>query len=195
MKRALVLLFSTVAFVVLGYLAFYSIKRPVELHGTALQNPVDVSKVSVTNQNLGKINLSEFKDKTLLVFFGFSKCYDVCPITLQRLAKIYEDIGEPENLQIIMITVDPANDTVKTVQEYLNKFHKSFLGFSGTNTEIAEAAKIFFVGYQDLGDTQFNHTDAIYIIDKNSKIRRIYGQPDLKYLENDLLHIQKNNSY
>ncbi len=195
MKRALVLLFSLIILAGLGFFVFSLYKKPVELRGTALQNPVDVTKVSLTNKTLGKINLSEFKNKTLLVFFGFSKCYDVCPITLQRLAKIYKNMGEPANLQIIMITVDPATDTVEAVQEYVNKFHNSFLGFSGSNSEIAEAAKTFFVGYQDLGDTQFNHTDAVYIIDKNSKIRRIYGQPDFRYLETDLSLILKTGSY
>ena len=187
--------FSIVILGVLGYLAFNSFKTPVTLQGTALQNPVDVGNVEITNKRLGKIKLSEFRGKTLLVFFGFSKCYDVCPITLRRLAKIYKDLGEPKNLQIIMITVDPANDTVDSVQTYVNKFHAGFLGFSGTNTEIAAAAKSFFVGYQDLGNTQFNHTDAVYVVDKNSKIRRIYGQPDFRYLENDLLTILKNNQY
>lgn len=195
MKRVLILFISIVVLGVLGYFAFSTFKKPTSLHGTALQNPVDVAQVSLTNKTLGKINFSEFKDKTLLVFFGFSKCYDVCPITLQRLAKIYKDIDEPEGLQIIMITVDPATDTVESVQKYMTNFHESFLGFSGTNSEIAEAAKTFFVGYQDLGDTQFNHTDAVYIIDINSKMRRIYGQPDFQYLENDLLSILKNKSY
>ncbi len=195
MKRALTLLFSLIILAGLGFFVFSLYNKPAELRGTSLQNPVDIAKVSLTNKILGKINLSEFKNKTLLVFFGFSKCYDVCPITLQRLAKIYKDIGEPANLQIIMITVDPATDTVEAVQEYVNKFHNSFLGFSGSNSEIAEAAKTFFVGYQDLGDTQFNHTDAVYIIDKKSKIRRIYGQPDFRYLETDLLSILKTGSY
>ena len=195
MKRAIILLSSLLILVSLGYFAINSFKPKTKLQGTALQNPIDIANVKLTNINLGEISLAKFKGKTLLVFFGFSKCYDVCPITLQRLAKIYKDISEPANLQIIMITVDPANDTVKSVQEYVNKFHPSFLGFSGTNSEIAQAAKTFFVGYQDLGDTQFSHTDAIYVIDPNSKIRRIYGQPDLRYLENDLLSILKNNSY
>ncbi len=195
MKRPLLLIASTALAL---YLAFYSynlFKPRQELKGTALQNPVSIANVSLSNKSLGKIPLSHFKGKISLIFFGFSECYDICPLTLKRLAKIYKDIGEPKDLQIIMITVDPATDTIEAVQNYASSFHESFLGFSGTNSEIADAAKAFFVGYQDLGNTQFNHTDAVYVVDKESKIRRIYGQPDLRYLEYDIKTILSTNTY
>ena len=195
MKRRLLLIISTAIMLVLALYSYNLFKPRPELKGTALQNPVYVGDVSLSNKLLGKVPLSYFKGKTSLIFFGFSECYDVCPLTLKRLAKIYKDIGEPKDLQIIMITVDPATDTVEAVQNYASSFHESFLGFSGTNSEIADAAKAFFVGYQDLGNTQFNHTDAVYVVDKESKIQRIYGQPDLRYLENDLKAILSTNTY
>ena len=173
----------------LGYGAFSlgSALRPApDLSGTVLENPVNVRGVSLTNAAGEAVTLSDYEGRNLLVFFGFTRCPDVCPLTLSRLAKIYTDLGEPEDLDIMMITVDPVNDTPEVTHAYASAFHPSFTGLSGDEEAIISATKTFFVGARDAGNGQFAHTDAALLVDPKGFFKAVYTQDTLDGLEGDL---------
>ena len=72
--------------------------------------------------------------KWTLVFFGFTYCPDVCPTTLALLSRFYDHQREgkyADDLQIIMVSVDPARDTPEKLYEYVRFFNKDFLGVTG----------------------------------------------------------------
>lgn len=141
------------------------------LHGTALDNPPLVAPFELTNARGERVTLEAWRGELLLVFFGFTSCPDVCPLTLGRLAKIYEDLGEPEDVQVVMITVDPEHDTPEVTQRYAEAFHPDFVGLSGSTADIAEAAKRFYVGYRELGERSFLHTDTVALLDREGRLR------------------------
>ena len=91
-------------------------------YGTALDNPVQVGDFTLTSAS-GEAVLSDWRGKYLLVFFGFTRCPDVCPLTLGRLAKTYRDLGEPEDVQVVMVSFDPETDTPARLERYLEGFH------------------------------------------------------------------------
>src|SRR5690606_41484390 len=68
-----------------------------------------------------------------LVFFGFTRCPDVCPLTMAQLSSAYGAVGEPEDLKVVMVTVDPEHDTPEVVGAYVERFHPAFVGLTGTN--------------------------------------------------------------
>lgn len=180
---------------VLSYGAFSlgrALRPPPELAGTSLQRPVAVGDVSLVNAGNEVVRLGDYSASVKLIFFGFTRCPDVCPMTMSRLASIYQDLGEPEGVQVIMITVDPAFDTPEVVHRYANAFHPSFVGLSGSNTEVAKAAQTFFVGYQSIDDANFTHTDAVFVVDRNNYFSRIYNQSNVRYLANDLTVLLRN---
>jgi len=112
----------------------------------------------------------------------------VCPTTLAQLARVYVDMGEPEDVQIAMVTVDPNHDTVEVTQQYASGFHPSFLGFSGSQSQIASAAKSFFVGFKELPEVpgQFIHTESVVVFDKEGQMRLVYTGERLQHLPEDL---------
>lgn len=180
---------------VLSYGAFSlgrALRPAPELAGTPLQRPVAVGDVSLVNGGGEVVRLGDYRAPVKLIFFGFTRCPDVCPLTMNRLASIYRDLGEPESVQVIMITVDPAFDTPEVVHRYASAFHPSFVGLSGSNTEIARAAQTFFVGYQSVDDANFTHTDAVFVVDRSNHFSRIYNQSNVRYLANDLMVLLRN---
>jgi protein SCO1/2 len=184
-----------VLFAALGYGAFSlgrALRRAPELAGTPLQRPVAVGDVSLVNASGDVVRLSDFQAPVKLIFFGFTRCPDVCPLTMSRLANIYRDLGEPEALQVIMITVDPAFDTPEVIQRYAAAFHPSFVGLSGSNSDVARAAQTFFVGYQSIDEANFTHTDAVFVVDAANRFHRIYNQSNLRYLAADLAVLLAN---
>jgi protein SCO1 len=156
-----------------------------ELAGTAFQTPVSVSDVHLQT-NEGDFSFADLKGNVVVVFFGFVRCPDVCPLTMNRLAETYRAIGEPEDLKIVMVTVDPEHDTPEITQNYAGGFHPSFMGLSGTNTQVAEATKRFYIGANITKDGQVIHTDPVLILDRNGNMQRVYSQSSMIQLEQDL---------
>ena len=199
MKRKLFIFLGAVLLSVAGIAAYTLGTRlagseSTEIMGTAFQNPVDVSDVTLKTAGDTPVSLAEFKDKVTLVFFGFTRCPDVCPITLSRLAKLRDELAKPEDLQVLMITVDPEFDTPDIAHAYASGFHPSFVGLSGSNTEVAKVMERFYVGAAGLGTEQFFRTDVVFVLNREAQMKYLYGQSDLQYLESNLktLLSQKN---
>lgn len=157
--------------------------------GIVLDNPVDVQNIVLRNIDKGEIPLGTFANKTVISFFGYTHCPDICPITLMDLADIYQEWGEPEDVQIMMVTVDAKRDTPEIMQQYVENFHPSFLGFSGSDSQIIEATKSFFVGFAEQVNGLVLHTDSVFVIDKQGKLRSLYGQDELELLAEDYKHL------
>lgn len=158
-------------------------------YGTALDTPVQVGEIALTGA-AGRAALSDWRGKYLLVFFGFTTCPDVCPLTLGRLAKVYRDLGEPEAVQVVMVSVDPATDTPARTQRYVAGFHPSFVGLTGSTADVARAARTFFVGYRQL-DRGVGHTDTVALLDPEGRMRLIYTQEKVARIGDDLEQLLK----
>ena len=121
--------------------------------------------------------LGDFRGKAVVMFFGFTRCPDVCPITLAELKAIKEQLGEDgKRLQVLFVTVDPERDTQKLLAEYVPAFDPSFLGLYGDMAATAKVAKDFRVFYQKApGKTPdsytVDHTAGSYIFDPQGRLR------------------------
>lgn len=186
MKRLLLLTLSLAALGTAGYGAFRWLTPAPALHGTLLDTPRPVGAVELIAEGDRRVTLSAWQGRLVVVFFGFTHCPDICPLTMARLGKIYRDLGEPADVQVVMITVDPARDTPEVIQRYAAQFHPSFVGLSGTPADIADAARTFFVGFREIAGGQFIHTDAVVLLDRETRMRAVYGQDKVLRLEDDL---------
>lgn len=157
-----------------------------QLQGAELSEPKRIESFDLVAADGEARTLTDFEEQLVIVFFGFTNCPDVCPLTMGRLANIYADLGEPDDLQVVMITVDPQRDTPEVVQSYVEGFHPDFMGLSGTPEEIAAAAESFFVGYEMDEHHGIIHTDSVAVLDRQGRMRVVYGQQSMQYLEQDL---------
>ena len=82
-----------------------------------------------------KIGPQNFRGKVLLVFFGYTSCPDICPITLVTIKDALEDLepDEVEKVQPLFISVDPERDTLEGMKQFLIFFHSSFVGLTATS--------------------------------------------------------------
>jgi len=154
-----------------------------------LDNPVNVQDIVLSHISKGETALDTFADKTVFAFFGYTNCPDICPITLMDLSEIYQAWGEPEDVQIVMVTVDTKRDTPEVMQRYVENFHPSFLGFGGSASQIVNATKNFFVGFAEQANGLMLHTDSVFVIDKQGQLTRLYGQDELELLAADYKHL------
>ncbi len=128
--------------------------------------------------------LEDFQGKVLVVFFGFTHCPDVCPTTLAELANARAELGpQGEQVQVVMITVDPERDTPDILRQYVTALDPGFLGLTGTPEEIGQAAKEFKVFYQKSegsapGSYSVDHSSGTFVFDPQGRVRLLvpYGK-------------------
>ncbi|HYT15329.1 MAG TPA: SCO family protein, partial [Burkholderiales bacterium] len=83
---------------------------------------------ALTDHTGKKRTLADFRAKVVVVFFGYTRCPDVCPTTLAELRAVKEQLGEDgKKLQVLFVTVDPERDTPKLLANYVPAFDPSFL--------------------------------------------------------------------
>lgn len=164
------------------------LRPPPELVGTALQDPPLVGTAELLGDGGRPVTLAEVGAgaKATLVFFGFVNCPDVCPLTMAQLARIYSDLGEPADLRVVLITVDPARDTPEIIASYAAGFHPAFVGLSGSNPQIATVARTFYAGVGEVGDGRFNHSDFVAVVDAQGRFRYVYSNDKVPRLVVDL---------
>ncbi|MDH3595589.1 MAG: SCO family protein [Rhodospirillales bacterium] len=94
------------------------------------------------------ISDAAFRGRFMLVFFGYTFCPDVCPTELLVMSQALDLLGEKgEAVQPILITVDPERDTAEALAEYVGNFHPRLIGLTGTEEQIAAAAKAYRAFY------------------------------------------------
>jgi protein SCO1/2 len=119
--------------------------------------------------------LTEFRGKTVMVFFGFVHCPVVCPAALALATQARNALGpDRERVQVIFITLDPERDTPDIVRQYATAFDPSFIALRGDLERTREVAKEFRVYFEKVpaGDSYtIDHTALTYVFDDQGRLR------------------------
>ena len=121
--------------------------------------------------------LNEFKGKVVVVFFGYTQCPDVCPITLAEIAEVRSKLGaDGDKVQPILVTVDPERDTPEILSAYAASFGRDVVALRGTLEQTRAAAKEFKVFFAKVpgkteGSYTMDHTAGSYVFDTQGRIR------------------------
>jgi len=139
--------------------------------------------------------MHDLRGQVVLLFFGYTHCPDICPQTLYHLAQIYKRLGRPQDLQVLMITVDPERDDPDTTDRYAKLFDKRFVGLSGSPEAVARVAAQYYVYSRREPNGLINHTATVTLVDSRGLIRIYYGQQaiaDVDRVAQDLGYILAN---
>lgn len=151
----------------------------------------------LTDHNGQTRTLDDFRDKVVVVFFGYIFCPDVCPTTMGELALVMKELGpDAARVQVLFITVDPERDTPELLAKYVPGFHPSFLGLYGDAETTKRTAKDFKIFYQKQpmsgGGYTIDHSAGTYIYDISGRLRLFsaYGQGAQKLLHDIRMLLQ-----
>lgn len=125
------------------------------------------------------VTAEQFKDKTVLMFFGYANCPDICPTTMVQLAEVVDQLGaEGDQVQIVFVSVDPHRDTPEILDAYVKAFDTNAIGLTGTEKQIADLARRYRVAYQieaPAADSpnyyEVAHSRGVYVFDAKGKAR------------------------
>jgi protein SCO1 len=126
----------------------------------------------LTDQNGATVTDQDLKGKPFLVFFGFTRCPDVCPTTLFDVSEVMRSLGpDADRTAALFITVDPERDTASALKDYLASFDPHVRGLTGDTAALADVAREYRVYYKkvplDGGDYTMDHTAIVYLMDKD----------------------------
>lgn len=128
---------------------------------------VDPTGKEVTDQTL--------KGKPFAIFFGFTRCPDVCPTTLAAMTRYRKELGADGNkFNIVFVSVDPDQDTPADIGQYLTLFETPIIGLSARSPEeLARAVAAYRIFYKKVplegGSYTIDHTASVFLMDKDGK--------------------------
>jgi protein SCO1 len=142
---------------------------------------------TLSGSNGSALKLSTYRGKVVLLGFGFTSCQAVCPITLGTLAQAEKKLGaQAGELQVIYITVDPERDDAAQLKKYLSSFNPTFVGGTGTDTQLAAVRKDYGIAAEKVAgpDGSYTHSSFIYLIDREGRLRALmpFGHPADDYV-------------
>ncbi|WP_291078432.1 SCO family protein [Hyphomonas sp.] len=143
--------------------------------------------ISLINQAGDRVTEADFKGRPTLVYFGFTYCPDVCPMTLVTVERAYEQLPEGmEPPQTVLISVDPERDTPDVLASYVKapRFPENLVGLTGTDEEVRAAADEFLSDYSrvEQSDSQseytMDHTSLLYLMDEDWQLKTFFTHED-----------------
>jgi protein SCO1/2 len=147
-------------------------------------------RFSLVGEGNKTITQQDLKDKTVLMFFGYASCPDICPTTMAQLTEVLEKLGDDaKDVRIIFVSVDPHRDKPDVLQAYVNAFNKNAIGLTGNEKQIADLARRYRVAYQiekpkpgdDAKIYDVTHSRGVFIFDKTGRARLL--APDTEKVE------------
>jgi protein SCO1/2 len=112
--------------------------------------------------------------KPYAMYFGFTRCGDVCPTTLQRLVKLRKEAGREDGMNIVFVTIDPAHDGPNEVGQYAQLFNSPIIGLTGSQPQIDQVKKQYGIYAQPsphpMAGEQMMHTATVLLFDRTGKL-------------------------
>lgn len=126
--------------------------------------------------------LSDYRGKVVVLFFGYTQCPDICPTTMVDLKAVMQAMGaDADRVQVLFVTLDPVRDTPALLKQYVPSFDSRFVGLRGDEATTAQTAKDFKVFYQRVDGPNatsytYDHTAGSYVFDPSGRIRLFLRQ-------------------
>jgi len=145
----------------------------------------------------GLVNAASFRGRVVLLYFGYTYCPDVCPLTLGNLAKVLDRLGRLKSwVRVLFVTVDPNRDDLDTLRAYTAQFAPQIEGLRGTPDQLAALARTYHIAYSVKPATkdhpyEVTHSAAIYAFDTTGATRLLIpsmasSKPDIDGTTADL---------
>jgi protein SCO1 len=175
--------------------------RPYAYHGSLIDPPVHAADFKLTDTGGHPYQLTSQAGRTQVIFFGYTNCPDVCPVTLTKFKQIKTELGaQAGKVDFVFITVDPERDNQQQIQQYLSNYDTSFIGLTGTPDVLQQVWKDYGVYVQkgnvsSSGSYEVDHTARIFVIDGAGNWRITYPyEMETESMVKDLQHLLKESS-
>ncbi len=169
--------------------------------GTALlgqERPI--GDFTLTAEDGSAFTNARLKGKWTYLFFGYTLCPDICPVTLQVMGEalqVLERRGADQDVQALFVSVDPERDDLAKLREYVHYFHPRMLGATGEAEAIAKLARGLGIVYQKVANPAepanylVDHSAQVLLINPRGELAAVLTPPhEAALLADDLLRLR-----
>ena len=172
LRRARLVAWALVALALIGIAALFVVSRqspPPE----ATSGPVKTSfggPFTLVGADGKPFSSQALAGKPYAIYFGFTRCGDVCPTTLSRLVKLRREAASDQAMHIVFVTIDPEHDRPKEVGQYAEMFNAPIIGLTGSEAQIDQVKKQFGIFAQPsehpMAGKEMEHTATVLLFDR-----------------------------
>ena len=143
------------------------------------------SEFSLKDMNNNVITEKSFDGPLTAIFFGFTNCPDICPMTLNKMDIALSRLKKQnKSLKLFFISVDPERDTPEVVKDYLNSFENNFVGITGEPEKIYLLSQSWGIVsqkiFKDDGEYNVDHSSPVILLKNGKYVARISHKDDIK---------------
>lgn len=172
LKSVRLLLWALVALAVAGAAAFLLITGPQghESKPATAQSSFG-GPFTLVGADAKPFSSARLTGKPYALYFGFTRCGDVCPTTLSRLVQLRKQAGGEDKFNIVFITIDPKNDGPGEVGQYAGLFNSPIIGLTGSQAQIDKVKKQYGIFAEPsphpMPGKEMEHTATVLLFDRN----------------------------
>lgn len=140
---------------------------------------------TLTSENGDTVTAERYDDTVNLLFFGYTHCPDICPITLGRLRGVMDRLPDDvaDQVRVLFVSVDPERDGPESLREYTSQFGDNVIGLTGTRGQLDALTKRYRTTYgygepDEQGNYEVSHGSAVYAFDSNGNARLLIRNQD-----------------
>tara|TARA_Y100001949_G_C15928760_1_gene304641 strand:- start:138 stop:722 length:585 start_codon:yes stop_codon:yes gene_type:complete len=143
------------------------------------------SSFSLKDVNNNPINEKSFEGPLTALFFGFTHCPDVCPMTLNKLDIIIDRLEKDnKKLKVVFISIDPERDTPEVMRDYINSFNNKFIGITGKPEKIFLLSQSWGIISQKIfsedGQYAVDHSSPVILLKNGKFVARLTHKDNIK---------------
>ena len=176
LKQVRLLLWVLIAFsIVVGAAALVFVQRVAVHPGSASMpaQPAFGGPFTLIGSDGKPFSSARLLGKPYAMYFGFTRCGDVCPTTLSRMVKLRKEVGGDGRFAIVFVTIDPKNDGPREVGQYAELFNSPIIGLTGSQAQIGQVKKQFGIYAQPspepMPGKEMMHSAVVLLFDGGGK--------------------------
>ena len=152
---------------------------------TELAPPLALADVELIDQHGAPFRTADLTGEYSLLFFGFTHCPDVCPLTMHVLARALDRLAD-SNVRtvpsVVLVSVDPERDTPERLREYLGNFHADFVGITGPDPALAPLLKQLGISVMKHslagGSYSVTHNSQVFVVNPKAEVVAIISKAE-----------------
>jgi protein SCO1/2 len=174
MKRLRLALWALVALALAGGMALTLLRSSSDRSAPVASTHVNFGgPFSLVGADAKPFSSRALEGKPYAIYFGFTRCGDVCPTTLSRLVRLRRQAANDQALRIVFVTIDPAHDGPKEVGQYAELFGSPIIGLTGSQAQIDQVKKQYSIFAQPMPHAamgkEMEHTATVLLFDRGGK--------------------------
>lgn len=169
--------------IVLQQWANRPVASPVTQAATILSTPRSIQPFQLQDHHGQSFSHAQLKNKWTLLFFGFTRCRGLCPKVMTELKSTYEQLPSSlqKQLQIALVSIDPARDDLPSLATFVNAFNEDFLGVRGETAAIKALTKELGIVYMETTDEQgeydIDHSGTLLLFNPKGQLHALFSMP------------------